>query len=435
MKSLGIDIGTTTISLAVVTGSEILETRTLSNDSFIHSGNSWEAVQDVDRIIKILMPELDDLLEKYKEIAGIGITGQMHGIIYVNHAGKAVSPLYTWQDRRAECMGERGKSLLREWKNEYGIELASGYGMATHLYNMQYDLVPEEAASFCTVGDYIGMYLAGRKSPLVHTSNAASLGLFCVERGCFDLEKTEWMKIQTELLPEVTGEIAVLGDYKGIPVSTAIGDNQASFYGTVGEQADTLLLNMGTGGQISVISEAYYEVPGIETRPYVSGKYLLVGASLCGGKAYALLENFFRTYVKAATGQDVPQYDVMERLAAACTEKTEKLQVTTTFNGTRTDPAARGSIGNISEENFIPENLIYGTLEGMALELYEMYRKIYDTTGIGAEKIIASGNGMRKNRILRSICKEMFKKEIELTECREEAACGAAFCCSNHSML
>lgn len=50
-------------------------------------------------------------------------------------------------------------------------------------------------------------------------------------------------------------------------------------------------MNMGTGGQISVLTDQYFETEGIEAS--ISwGKYLLVGASLCGGKAYALLENF-----------------------------------------------------------------------------------------------------------------------------------------------
>ena len=61
---------------------------------------------------------------------------------------------------------------------------------------------------------------------------------------------------------------------------------------------------MGTGGQISVLSGQYFSGDGIEARPFLNGKYLLAGASLCGGKAYALLEQFFRKIVKEATGQD-----------------------------------------------------------------------------------------------------------------------------------
>ena len=52
--------------------------------------------------------------------------------------------------------------------------------------------------------------------------------------------------------------------------------------------------------------------------------YLLAGASLCrGGKAYALLEKFFREFVKEATGQEKPLYKTLEKLAgdgkASCT--------------------------------------------------------------------------------------------------------------------
>lgn len=54
MKSLGIDIGTTTISAAVidaVTGA-VITTRTVSNDSFIETASLWEKIQDPDMICK-----------------------------------------------------------------------------------------------------------------------------------------------------------------------------------------------------------------------------------------------------------------------------------------------------------------------------------------------------------------------------------------------
>ena len=52
---------------------------------------------------------------------------------------------------------------------------------------------------------------------------------------------------------------------------------------------------------------------GIEARPFLHGDYLLAGASLCGGKAYALLEKFFRELVKEATGQETGRYPERER--------------------------------------------------------------------------------------------------------------------------
>ena len=111
----------------------------------------------------------------------------------------------------------------------------------------------------------------------------------------------------------------------------AIGDNQASFLGSVGMQAGAALVNMGTGGQISLLSDQYFEAPGIEARPLKKGKYLLVGSSLCGGRAYAALERFFKSYVSAAGGKETPQYDVMARLAEKMTADEDRIKVVTTF--------------------------------------------------------------------------------------------------------
>ena len=179
---------------------------------------------------------------------------------------------------------------------------------------------------------------------------------------------------------------------------------------------------MGTGGQISVLSPDYFEAPGIEARPITEGNYLLVGASLCGGRAYAILERFLRSCV----GTDKSQYEKMEQLARAGQQQKDRMKVNTTFNGTRVHPELRGSILNVSEENFTPEGLVYGVLEGMAAELYEMFRMIQKGTGIQAEHLIASGNGLRRNPVLQEICSDMFGALLTLADYREEAACGAA---------
>ena len=116
----------------------------------------------------------------------------------------------------------------------------------------------------------------------------------------------------------------------------------------------------------------------------------------------------------------------MEQLARAGQQQKDRMKVNTTFNGTRVHPELRGSILNVSEENFTPEGLVYGVLEGMAAELYEMFRVIREETGIQAEHLIASGNGLRRNPVLQEICSDMFGATLTLADYREEAACGAA---------
>ena len=427
MQTVGVDIGTTTISAVVldIDNRAVIETRTVDNGSFIETEHSWERIQDPEVIVSKAKAVLDELLTAYPDVRGIGLTGQMHGILYTDGTGRAVSPLYTWQDQRA-MLSEDGDSVIRKVTDKTEVKLAAGYGLATHLYQLGHGLVPQGAESLCTIPDYLGMILTGRKTPLMHISMAASIGFFDIDDLVFMVNEFAMAGGDPDILPEVSDSIVRLGEYRGYPVSVAIGDNQASFLGSVGYEKDTLLLNVGTGGQVSVLSEKPFEAPGIEARPYTKDSYLLVGSSLCGGRAYAILEKFFRSYVLEVCGTEMPQYDVMERLALRAMSEENGMKVRTTFKGTRVDPDLRGSIENISEESFTPEGLIAGVMKGLLDELYDMYIAVSSGTGIRVQKVIGSGNGIRKNKVMQKIAQERFNAELSLALYKEEAACGAA---------
>lgn len=446
MKAIGIDIGTTTISVVVLDTEKqmVLDSRTISNGTFLDTGKEWERIQDVEKIVPKVIEVLEELLGQHDDIQTIGLTGQMHGIMYINKEGKCISPLYTWQDGRGNLPDKDGITLTERIAKQTGISVYTGYGLVTHLYQCSIGAVPEEAVAICTIGDYIGMCLTGRKRPLMHASNAASLGFFDVEAGEYQAAVLKKLGMDVSLLPQVCYEYETLGSYQGIPVTVALGDNQASFLGSVGMEEGTLLLNMGTGGQISVLSSQYLAKQGIETRPFTKDKYLLVGASLCGGRAYAILEKFLRNYEKACREKEnknitetfiqevSPQYEIMEQLARKGMDQKDSMRVTTTFNGTRQEPALRGRIDNLSEDNFTPEGLIYGVLEGMVRELYEMFQIIQENTGIRAVKLVASGNGFRRNAVLQEIAARMFGAKLTLALYQEEAACGAAVSSTFH---
>ena len=437
MQTIGIDIGTTTISGVVLekNGTQkprVLEAKTIENGSFFKTTKDWERIQDAEKIVKKSRQMLDDFLDRYPEVEKIGLTGQMHGIVYIDKEGTSVSPLYTWQDARGSLCEENNGSLTEEIQKTCNVQVPSGYGMVTHIYNLRHHLIPDTAVSFCTIMDYFGMRLTGRKKVLEHASNAAGVGFFDAQKNVFMTEELYKMGVEEQWLPQVCTGIEALGSYRDRIVTTAIGDNQASFLGAAGNENNTLLVNMGTGGQISVLSDQYFTAEGIEARPFLHGTYLLAGASLCGGKAYALLEKFFRELVKEATGQEKPLYKTLEKLAgdgkASCTgkETKQKLQIETTFDGTRVHPEQTGSITNLSADNFTPAAFVYGTLEGMSRELYQRYQTIQNGTGIQIKRMIGSGNGLRKNPVLCEIAEEMFGVKLVLAECEEEAATGAA---------
>lgn len=428
MKAVGIDIGTTTISALVLEtdGRISVEAKTIPNGTFQPAEHPWERCQDAEAAAGKAKNLLDGLLDRHPDIAAIGLTGQMHGILYLDRSGRCISPLYTWQDGSGD-QPYGGEPSLTAWiRRTCGVEAAAGYGLVTHISHRKNGQVPAGAETICTISDYFGMVLTKRKRPLLHSSSAAGLGFFDARQDAFQREALLAAGVDGRILPETTSGFSLLGTYRGRPVTAAIGDNQASFLGAVGLEEDALLVNMGTGGQVSALSKQYFTAPGIEARPLMRGHWLLVGSSLCGGRAYAILERFFRSYVHASTGIDAPQYEVMEQLARAAAGRESPMRVSTQFHGSRVDPGLRGSICNLSEDNFTPEGLIRGVLEGMAEELHAHYLRIQAGMGIRASRLVASGNGLRKNPVLQQIFQEKFQAPLSLAPVEEEAACGAA---------
>ena len=426
MKILGLDIGTTTVSAVVVEDGKVLASLTRANGSFLPVENAWEKVQNPGFILEVALGSVKELYERFGDIARIGVTGQMHGIVYLDDSGKPVSPLYTWQDGRGDQPYGEGETYAAHLSNITGYPVATGYGLVTHYYNLRNGLVPENAVRFCTIHDYVAMVLAGQTTPVTEASDAASFGVFNVEQGCFDLTALEKAGIAPDLLPALAADPCI-GTYLGkIPVYVAIGDNQASFLGSTGGDLNCMLANVGTGSQFSVYTPKYMSCSGLETRPFPGGGYLLVGASLCGGRAYALLEKFFRQTVEMATGTAPDScYDGMAALLA-CSEKPADIPaVTPLFQGTRQDPSLRGHIDGLSTENLTPLHLIWGMMEGMAGELHDMYL-LYRNAGGSDVSFIGSGNGLRKNKYLQKCFSDLFGQTLVMSDCNEEAATGAA---------
>lgn len=85
-----------------------------------------------------------------------------------------------------------------------------------------------------------------------------------------------------------------------------------------------------------------------ELRPCTESSYILVGASLCGGRAYAMLEQFYREV--SGTDSGAKMYSRMQEQAEDFLEKYGKeavWKVDTAFSGTRSDPSRRGMITGI----------------------------------------------------------------------------------------
>ena len=403
MKAIGIDIGTTSVCGVVIDAEsgEIISSCTKNSNADLKGCAEWEKIQSVEKIMSVATEILEDFLGD--DVAVIGVTGQMHGIVYTDKDGKAVSPLYTWQDGR-------GNLPYNDTTYAKFLGSFSGYGNVTDFYNRENGIRPAAAKSFCTIHDYFVMQLCGLKKPLMHSSDAASFGRYDLKRNKFNYDCNV----------DITADYCVAGEYKGVPVSVAIGDNQASVFSTLADEKN-ILLNVGTGSQVSIVSDKVVTGDDIEVRPYFENKYLICGAALCGGRAYSILKNFYAEVLGYAAEVDENKiYEIMNLML----KKAEKcsLTVDTRFAGTRRNADLRGGIFGITTENFTPHQLTIGVLDGMATELFEMYTQMKsDRFGI-----VGSGNGIRKNPALVKVFERMFDSEMKIPKHLEEASFGAA---------
>jgi sedoheptulokinase len=428
MHYIGIDIGTSSISgVAYDHEKKEIESVTLNNDSAIASLESWEKKQDPERIMELVRNILDDFGRRYSDIKGIGVTGQMHGILYIDSAGESVSPLFTWQDGRGNRIYKDDKTYAAWLSETTGCTLATGYGLVTHFYNQANGFIPKRADRLCTIMDYVVMKLSQRKTPLTDFSNGASLGFFDVERLRFDEAALETAGIDPAILPQLDQSATCCGYYRDtIPVYSAIGDNQAAFSGSVKDIRKSIHVTVGTSSQISVYTEKYVKIPLLDTRPFPGGGYLLVGAALCGGQAFVMLKNFFEQTLNTFIGELPEELDIYRIMTSVPyrSEGADLLVVKTLFDGTRFTPSKRGQIENISLTNFTPGNLIMGFLKGISGELHDFYHSLPEDIRNRKNVIVGSGNALKKNRLLCKAFEEQFDAKMSFSPCQEEAAFG-----------
>ena len=141
--SIGLDIGTTTISAVAVDAENgrVVRSDTVANDSFLQTDAVYERIQDPRVILDKAIGLLTAYTSLFEEVDAIGITGQMHGILYLDKNNSPVSPLMIWQDERGNLVYKNGEmkvpnnNLLKVYSmesNEYDysniIESIKDYG-------------------------------------------------------------------------------------------------------------------------------------------------------------------------------------------------------------------------------------------------------------------------------------------------------------------
>ncbi len=449
---IGLDIGTS--KLAAVAW-ELQQSRLLAVEQtpnvFARSAPVDSSEQDAEGLVTAAIALLRALTRRV-ELAqarplALGVTGQMHGLVLVDSAGQTLSPLIDWRDGRGRHLCRlSGHSYIEEFAARLGPQAlvasgcypATGYGGITLLRLLEEKALPLNAQAL-TMQALLVQRLCGQAR--LDPSDAAAWGLFDVRQGA------RWIPDIAEalglpaagLLPQVMPTGSRAGDLlaqaarasglpKGLPVAVALGDNLAAFIGSAPQLADTLLMNLGTGGQMSVPIGAFVRAAGLETRPLLPGSWLLVGASLCGGRAYEILKQFYQRIGQELFGAPAPSdlYEIMNRLADSAADDCGGLIVRPLFAGSRHNPSAKGSLEGLTASNLSPANLTRALIRGMVTELVEFYHQAVGIAGAQASWLVGAGNAVRNIAGVRQELERQLQMPLRLARSGEQAALGAA---------
>lgn len=417
MSVIGIDIGTTSVCGLKMDGAGMYGIRR-RNHGFLDDVYS----QSPEEICSIVLEMADDLWDE--QVTDIAISSQMHGILLVNAAGRAISPFYTWKNPWGNAaFGD--STIARYLTEQTGRSVRSGYGLCTAFYLSREGKLPADAAFLCNIGDYAAMRLSGRKEPVMNITIAESIGGFDPATGDFDRGAAARLGLEPRLFPRVAAGNFVCGTYRNARVHGAFGDNQCSFLGSVGDYRRDVCINVGTGQQISCFGEAY--VPGGETevRHFFDLGYLYVGVSQNGGKVYERLIRMIESLVFLYTGEKIDGYAKTQALWNDCLERHAFPEVVPAlYGGVENQPVGSVLLRGLKDGQD-GLDLITGYVAGMAEELAGLYRRIPESVRRNKTRFYASGNGIVRNALLWRLTEEKLNAKIE-RECRQEAAAAGA---------
>lgn len=450
---IGLDVGTSKLAaVAIDLTGQVLAGAVRDNRAEVGGLPAGRHEQDPDQLLELVIGLLSEvrsaLGERAAAVRGLGLTGQMHGVLVADRSLTPLTNLITWQDQRAaDKFPTTEHSFVEEYISRIGRERleaaaiapAAGYLGVTLFWLRESGEFPGTSHYALMCHDWLAAKLAACE-PATDPTDAGSSGLY-------DLRERRWaawacdaLGINPGLLPRVGEAGDVLGrlhpDFAaatGLPrettVGLALGDNQASVLASMSEPMSEVLVNVGTGAQTSAVTGQFFTGPDIEPRPFPGGKTLMCGAGLCGGASFRYLGEHYASLVREVTGDDVPVSQILTRLVELAGEApagSHGLRIDPFFFGKRSAPSVRGRVTGMGADNNTPGAWARALMEGMARALAGHYEKMVRSGLEPRGRLVASGNAMRRNPVLRQAASDAFSMPLTMPTWDEEAACGAA---------
>ena len=421
---VGLDVGTTGVkALALSPEGEVLAVASRGYKlSTPHAG--W-AEQDPEAWVAAAESALREV-GTGRDVAGIGFSGQMHGLVVLDGSDRTIRPAILWNDQRTgeECREIEERVGLERLIERTGNRALTGFTAPKLLWLRRHE--PDAYARIARVllpKDYVRLRLTGEWA--IDASDASGTLLLDVERRAWSEEVLDALELPAAWLPPVlespaTAGAVLDGALRGTPVAAGAGDQPAAAIGVGVDRPGALSVVLGTSGVVLAALPGYAHDPAARVHAFchaVPGTWQAMGVML---SAAGSLE-WFHTTLAA----DVP-VDRLVGEAEAWEPGAEGLLFLPYLAGERTphaDPDARGAFVGLQLRHDRGA-LVRAVLEGVAFGLRDSLDLIR-ALGVETPAGRASGGGARSRLWLRIVASAL-GLPLELTESEEGSAFGAA---------
>jgi xylulokinase len=367
-------------------------------------------------------------------IVGLGLTGQMHGAVFLDANDSVIRPALLWNDQRtaAECAEITARVGAARLIELAGNPALTGFQAPKILWLRNHE--PEHYARVARVllpKDYIRLLLTGIAASDV--SDAAGTLLLDLRTRDWSDEILAQLGILRSWLPQVfegpqqTGTLlpdvaAALGLPVGLPVAAGGGDNAAAAVGTGVVCAGVVSSSIGTSGVLFAHSDTIALDPLGRLHTFchtVPGQYHLMAVTLSAGGSF----RWFRDTLKPAGPLS---YDDLTALAAPIAPGADGLLFLPYLSGERTphlDPLARGAFVGLTTRHTLG-HMVRAVMEGVVFSLNDGLQ-IMRELGLPLEQIRATGGGGR-SPLWRQMQADIYGAEVASLAAEEGPAYGAA---------
>lgn len=368
-----------------------------------------------------------------KDIIGLGIATQRETcLLFDSNTGKPLTEAIVWQSNETNDVVKKYLEYKDLIHRKTGLTMSSYFSSTKIRYLLDKYNLQERAENgyvkACTIDSWLVYKLTGGKIFATDTSNASRTQLFNIETLQYDDDLLKIFNIPKIMLPEVKNS----SDYYGetnlfscgpIKIMGVAGDQQSALLGHQLIKKGGIKMTYGTGlfCLMNTGNNPVYSEKGLLTTIGLTTKnekyYALEGSVFIGGAAVQWLRDGLNLVKNAAETEE-----------KAFFSKDESLIVVPTFAGLGTpywDNECRGAIYGITRGTN-KNDIVKATLEGIALQAYDVIKTMIDDTKIQLNYLSVDG-GASSNNYLMQFQSDIVPTKIIRPEVVETTSLGAAF--------